>query len=170
MESPSYDVPKSIQNGSLDLGFSVHRVDWAETVEVARQPLYLAVPANHPLAERKYVSFRDFAREPLIILEKGSNLRANLEQVFSRRGMIPNVVFEVRECNAALQYVGLEFGVSVLPQVPAMDTDKVEILPISDQDKEFVRTVYLLYHKTNPMTPAVQRVRDYIVENYSLNY
>lgn len=169
-ESPSYDVPKSIQNGTLDLGFSVHRVDWAESVEVARQPLYLAVPANHNLARRKYVSFKDFANEPLIMLEKGSNLRANLEQVYSRRGVIPNVVFEVRECNAALQYVGLEFGVSVLPQVPAMDTDKVEILPISDQDKEFVRTVYLLYHKTNPMPPAVRRVRDYIVENFALNY
>lgn len=169
-ESPSYDVPKSIQSGNLDLGFSVHRTDWAECVEVARQPLYLAVPANHPLAEHKYVSFKDFANEPLIMLEKGSNLRANLEQVYSRRGVIPNIVFEVRECNAALQYVGLEFGVSVLPQVPAMDTDKVEILPISDQDKEFVRTVYLIYHKTNPMPPAVKRVRDYIVENFALNY
>ena len=168
-ESPSYDVPKSIQAGTLDLGFSFHRADWAECVEVARQPLYLAVPAKHPLAERRYVSFKDFSSEPIIMLEKGSNLRSNMEQVYARHGMIPNVVFDVRECNAALQYVGLEFGVAVLPQVPAMDTDKVEILPISDQDKEFVRSVYLVYHKTNPITPATRKVLDYIVENFALN-
>ena len=166
--SASYDVLNLIHSGALDLGFCLHKADWAESVEVVRQPLYLAVPHGHPLATRRYVSFQDFAHEPQIMLERGSNLRANMDLVFSRNGIIPNVVFEVRECNAALQYVGLEFGVAVLPQVPAMDSDKVSILPISDQSKEFVRTVYLTYHKTNPMTPAAQKVRNYILENFAL--
>lgn len=167
-ESTSYDILNQIQSGALDLGFSLHRAEWAQSVEIVRQPLYLAVPANHPLAERRYVSFRDFALEPQIMLERGSNLRANMDSVFSQHGVIPNIVFEVRECNAALQYVGLDFGVSVLPQVPAMDSEKVCILPISDQSKEFVRTVYLTYHKTAPMSPAAQKVLDYIVENFAL--
>lgn len=49
---------------------------------------------------------------------------------------------------------GLGIGVSVLPQVPAMDTDKVYIVPISDQEKEFVRTIYLTYPKIHPISPA----------------
>ena len=102
------------------------------------------------------------------MLEHSSNLRSNMDQVFSQHGIIPNIVFEVRECNAALQYVALKFGVSVLPQVPAMDTEKVSIIPISDQDKEFVRTVYLSWSRSRPMSPAAQRVRDYIVEHYSI--
>jgi len=167
-ESPSYEVPRAIQAGTLDLGFSVHRVDWTECVEVARQPLLLAVPANHRLAQQSDASFSDFAKEPIIMLEKGSNLCANMEKVFSRHGVIPDVVFNVRECNAALQYVGMDFGVAVLPRVPAMDTDKVVILPISDRDREFIRSVYLIYNKTTPMTPATRRVRDYILENYVL--
>ena len=92
-----------------------------------------------------------------------------MDQVFSQHGIIPNIVFEVRECNAALQYVGLGFGVSVLPQVPAMDTDKVYIVPISDQEKEFVRTIYLTYPQIHPISPAAQKVRDYIIQNCALN-
>lgn len=143
------------------------RDDWAESVIIMRQPLYLAVPSDHPLAARHSVTFDDFAREPQVMLDKPSSLRTQMDRIFAQRGAVPNVVFEVRECNAALQYVALKFGVSVLPQVPAMDTEKVSIIPISDQDKEFVRTVYLSWSRSRPMSPAAQRVRDYIVEHYS---
>ena len=168
VESSSYDILSQIQAGKLDLGFSLHQADWAESVGIIRQPLYLTVPANHPLSSRSCVSFADFSHEPQIMLEQGSNLRSNLDQIFAMRGVIPNIVFEVRECNAALQYVGLGFGVSVLPQVPAMDSDKVFVLPISDQDKEFVRTVYFTFRRGRPLSPAAQRVREHIIRNYSL--
>lgn len=167
-ESSSYDILSQLQSGALDLGFSVHQAEWAESVGIMRQPLYLAVPASHPLAGRHYASFADFAHEPQIMLEQGSNLRSNLDQIFALHGVIPNIVFEVRECNAALQYVGLGFGVSVLPQVPAMESDKVAVLPVSDQDKEFVRTVYFSFHRGHPISPAAQKVKEYIIRNYSL--
>ena len=167
-ESASYDILNLIQSGELDMGFSVHQADWAESVGVVRQPLYLAVSSQHPLANAGYVSFQDFAKEPQIMLERGSNLRAKMDQLFSQQKIIPNIVFEVRECNAALQYVGLGFGVSVLPQVPAMDSDKVSILPIADHEQEFVRTVYFTYPKRQTLSPAAQTVKEYIIENYRL--
>ena len=167
-EGPSFDIFNQVKAGELDMAFGMHRDDWAESVIIMRQPLYLAVPSDHPLAARHSVTFDDFAREPQVMLDKPSSLRTQMDRIFAQRGSVPNVVFEVRECNAALQYVALKFGVSVLPQVPAMDTEKVSIIPISDQDKEFVRTVYLSWSRSRPMSPAAQRVRDYIVEHYSI--
>lgn len=167
-EGPSFDIFNQVKAGELDMAFGMHRDDWAESVIIMRQPLYLAVPSDHPLAARHSVTFDDFAREPQVMLDKPSSLRTQMNRIFAQRGAVPNVVFEVRECNAALQYVALKFGVSVLPQVPAMDTEKVSIIPISDQDKEFVRTVYLSWSRSRPMSPAAQRVRDYIVEHYSI--
>ena len=167
-EGPSFDIFNQVKAGELDMAFGMHRDDWAESVIIMRQPLYLAVPSDHPLAARHSVTFDDFAREPQVMLDKPSSLRTQMDRIFAQRGAVPNVMFEVRECNAALQYVALKFGVSVLPQVPAMDTEKVSIIPISDQDKEFVRTVYLSWSRSRPMSPAAQRVRDYIVEHYSI--
>lgn len=167
-EAPSYDIFTKLKNGELDLGFCLHQADWAKSVKVVRQPLYLAVPSGHHLAGRRSVTFLDFAHEPQIMLERSSSLRNQVDRVFSQHGIIPNVMFEVRECNAALQYVGLKFGVSVLPQVPAMESEKVDIIPISDQDREFVRIINLTWSDTRPMSPATKTVRDYIIRHFSL--
>ena len=167
LEATSFDVCSELQKGGLDLAFCMEQDDSMESVPIMRQPLYLAVPSNHPLADRKSVSFDDFAREPAVMLDKSNNLRILMDQIYSRRGVIPNVVFEVRECNAALQYVALRFGVSVVPEVPALKNDLVSVIPIEDPEQEFVRTVYLCWNKNRLLSPPAMRVRDYIQEHYA---
>ncbi|WP_294856174.1 LysR family transcriptional regulator [uncultured Oscillibacter sp.] len=167
-EAPSRDIFSRIQSGDLDLGFSFHRGDWAQSVGVMRQPLYLAVPFGHRLAGEHAVTFLEFASEPQVMLEPASDLRTRLDQIFSQRGVVPTIAFEVRECNAALQYVGLKFGVAVLPYVPSMESEKVVVLPISDDGKEFSRIVNLTYSKERILSPAAILVRDYILGNFAL--
>jgi DNA-binding transcriptional LysR family regulator len=166
-EGTSFDILNQLKSGGLDLAFCMHLDSTIESVMIMRQPLYLAVPANHPLAGRDSVSFAEFAREPMVMLDKRSSLRSVVDQVFAQRGLVPAVMFEVRECNAALQYVSLQFGVSVLPRVPAMDNEKVSVIPIEDPQQSFVRTVYLSWSKILPLSPAAKRVRDYIVGHYA---
>jgi len=101
------------------------------------------------------------------MLDKPSSLRMLTDRIFTRRGVIPNVVFEVRECNAALQYVALKFGVAILPDVPAMKTERVCAIPISDEAREFVRTVYLSWDRSRPLTPPAQQVRNLIVREFA---
>lgn len=168
-ELPSYEVLSGIQSGKLDIGLTLHRAEWAESVGILRQPLYLAVPVEHPLATKTSVTFMDFAHEPQIMIERSTNVRSNIERLYERYNIIPNVVFEVRECNSAVQYVSLGFGVSIIPWVPAMDTDRIRVIPISEHDEEFVRTVYLTYHKNHPLSPAAREIRDYILKNYALS-
>lgn len=55
----------------------------------------------------------------------------------------------------------------LLPQVPAMENEKVVVIPISDEVSSFVRTVYLSWTKRRLLSPAARRVRGYIVENYA---
>lgn len=166
-EAPSFDLFQMLKNGQLDFAFCLHQDEDFESIVVMRQPLYLAVPEHHALAKRESVVFEDFARESIVMLDKPSNLRTQLDQVFARNGLSPNVVFEVRECNAALQYVALRFGVSVLPQVPAMENERVVVLPISDPDPAFIRTVYFSWMKGRPLSPAAKRVKEHILAHYT---
>ena len=166
-EAPSFDLFQQLKKGGLDLAFCLHQDPDIESVTIMRQPLYLAVPEHHPLAKRESVCFEDFAREPIVMLDKPSSLRQKMDEIYYQHDLTPNVVFEVRECNAALQYVALRFGVSVLPQVPAMENEKVVTIPISDETSSFVRTVCLSWMKNRPLSPAARRVRDYIVEYYA---
>ena len=166
-ENTSFDIFNLLKNGKLDLAFCAHRDTWADSITVMKQPLYLTVPIGHPLAERASVSFEDFAREPFVMLDKPSSLRTQIDRIFTQRGVIPNVVFEVRECNAALQYVALKFGVTVVPEVPAMKTERVCAIPIADAGKDFVRSVYLSWDRSRPLSPVVTRVRNLIVQKYA---
>lgn len=166
-EAPSFDIFTQLKKGALDLAFCMHLDEELDRVTIMKQPLYLAVPSAHPLAARSFVTFDDFCREPMVMLDKPSSLRTQMDQLFTQRGATADVVFEVRECNAALQYVALGFGISVLPRVPAMDNEKVVVLPIADGDQAFVRTVYLAWPKHHPLSPAAQRVKEHIVGYYA---
>ncbi len=166
-EGSSTEVLSMISSGHIDLGFSLHQAPWAQSIAVLKQPLYLAVPAGHRLAGHKSATIADFIDEPQIMLGPESNLRNSLNHLFASRGYIPKIMFEVKECNAALQYVGMGFGVSVLPEVPAMESGKVSVLTLHDGDPDFIRTVYLTFHKTHPLSPASQKVRDYIAGHCS---
>lgn len=168
LEAPSFDIFEQLKSGGLDLAFCMHRDEDLASAMIMKQPLYLAVPIDHPLAGRQFIRFEDFAQEPMVMLDKPSSLRTQVDRVFAQRGTVAKVVFEVRECNAALQYVALHFGVSVLPDVPAMKNEKVAAIPIVHEQDAFVRTVYLSWSKKRPLTPAVKRVRDYIVQHYAL--
>ena len=148
-EASSLDVLGQIQAGDLDAGVVFHLADWAE----------------HPLAQRQSVDFLDFAREPQVMLKQGNSLRLTLDHVYAKFGMIPNVVFEVKELNAALQYVALGFGLSVIPPVPINRPDKVRLVPIAHPQEDFRRTVYFAYSKTRPLSPLVQGMCTYIREN-----
>ena len=168
-ESTSHEILDQLKQGELDLAFCMHRDENLESVPVMHQQLYLAVPKEHPLAKRKSVTFADFGHEPIVMLDKNSSLRILVDRFFMKNNTVPNVMFVVRECNAALQYVALNFCVSILPQVPAMETEKIAIIPIEDAGHDFVRTVYFTWMKNRSFSPAVKRIRNYIAEHYTLS-
>lgn len=172
-EAPDLDILSQLKDGELDICFGLSSPEtWGgrfpdiQAAELFRQTLYLAVPRGHRLAERRTVRTEDFSGEPQIMLGRSSALRVQMDRIFSRRGIIPHIAFEVKECNAALQYVGLNLGVAVLPYVPAMNSGKIATVSIEeDGDRdEFVRSVYLMHHRTRNMSAAVIRVLEYIRE------
>ncbi len=167
VEDTSFDIFSQLKERKLDLAFCTNRGEWADSVTILKQPLYLAVSLEHPLAKRSIVSFADYAREPLIVLDSGNSLRAQLDRAFQERGMIPNIVFEVRECNAALQYVALNFGVALLPMVPAMRSERVCAIPVEENGEALVRAVFLSWNREYPLSPPAQLVRNFIVQRYA---
>ena len=61
--------------------------------------------------------------------------------------VVPRIAFEVHTCNTALQYVALNLGVAVLPHVPAMDDERISVIPLFENDREISRIVYLSWKK-----------------------
>ena len=166
-EATPDELAQMVQSGALDLAFSPRKEADAENVHVMNQPLYLAVPTGHPLSSKKAVTFADFSNEPLILLQRSSVLRKQIDEGYREQGLKSKPILEVKECNVALQYVRLEFGVAVIPEVPSADIGRVVMLPILDGDKEYARPVYLFQSNKRKLSKTAELFRSFVISQFS---
>lgn len=52
MEDTSYNICEQLKNGKLDLAFTTGRDEALDGVTMTKQPLYLTVYLEHPLAKK----------------------------------------------------------------------------------------------------------------------
>lgn len=160
----SRKILEMIKNDDVDLGFSMQTAEDVSNVPLFYQPLFLVVANTHPLAKLPSVSTIDIIKEPIIVLDEDSNLRSVVNDIYNKVNAIPNVAFEVKECNAALQFVARGMGISILPHVPAVEAIPVKFIPINETS--YRRMVYLIWNKKKELSSASQHVRDFLINNY----
>jgi LysR family transcriptional regulator, hydrogen peroxide-inducible genes activator len=100
--------------------------------ELLREPLYLAVPKNHPLASRKRAHLPQIEGESFLLLKEGHCFRENTLAACSRARMEPNVVFESGQFATILAMVAANTGVSVVPKMAVEKRDGCRFIPIAD--------------------------------------
>lgn len=163
----SFDILNELRNDHLDLAFCMHQSEDTSSVPIMWQQLYLVVPSSHPLARKNSVQFADFAELPLVMLERTSSIRDEVERIWHSHDVTPKIAFEVKGCDAAIQFVSLNFGVSILPMVPAMNSFAVKALSLDE--KIFRRMIFLIWSADRILPSAVREVRDFILKNYAIN-
>ncbi|MFI2646007.1 LysR family transcriptional regulator [Streptomyces sp. NPDC018610] len=92
------------------------------------EPLWLAVPTGHRLAERRRVRLAEVAAEPFILLKPGYGLRSVTETLCREAGFAPLVGFEGEEVHTLRGLVAAGLGVSLIPSSP--DTAATPDFPI----------------------------------------
>jgi LysR family transcriptional activator of glutamate synthase operon len=82
---------------------------------LAKDPLLLAVPDEHPLAHREEITIADIEHEPLVTLLPTSRLRALTESLCEQAGFMPDIAFQCDELSTAQGYVSAGLGVAIVP-------------------------------------------------------
>ncbi len=155
-----------LKDGKIDLAFCVKPSKETRFVPILEQELFVVVPNNHPFARRKEISLSELENEPFVFLNKNSGLREMLDDIFRNLGIKPNIVFEVEECNAVMTFVSLNFGISIIPKVPALDNSDLSVLKIVHP--KCSRTVYMAWMENRYMTPPVKKIKEFIINGYGL--
>ncbi len=117
-ELPLAEQLEGLKNGQLDVGFvRGPLVDRELAYEcVRREPLMLAVPADHPLAGRKRLTLASVAREPFVFFPRARapaffDLLLGLCQ---KAGFTPQIRHEAPQADV-LSLVAAGFGISIMP-------------------------------------------------------
>jgi LysR family hydrogen peroxide-inducible transcriptional activator len=122
-----------------------------EAMEIAEDPIVVAMPRNHPLGRHKMVGHDDLAHEQLLLIEDGHCLRGHSLQACRIVDPDRNEVFQATSLRTLVQMVAAELGITLMPQI-AVDSElastrNVVIRPLYP-DRPF-RTLVLAWRSTS---------------------
>ena len=117
VEDSTPRLVEQLQSGDLDIAVASLPVKNPDIIcsELFREPLFLAVSKQHPLAGRPTVDLRAFADEPLLLLKEGHCLRDNVLMACTRARAELRSVFETNQLESIFQLIRAGFGVTLVP-------------------------------------------------------
>jgi len=129
---------ESLRNGRIDLGFVL--LPFGErslAVErMIRDPLLLAVPADHPLAKKRRVRLKEAEACDFVAFPRTGSLGYHRRIVDTCRhaGFMPRIVRETAPMESVIGLVASGIGIAIVPSMARrLRLDNVAYLPILDK-------------------------------------
>ncbi len=143
IEDTTPRLVEQLQAGDLDLALSALPVRNPDIVcsELAREPLFLAVAAQHPLAGESAVDLQNLRNERLLLLKEGHCLREDVLMTCTRAKAELRSIFETDQLASIFQLVRAGFGVTVIPAMASSHSAACKLVPL--QANSFRRIGYL---------------------------
>ena len=161
-------VAPLLVRGEVDLVLSTVR---SQDPAVVRQrlldePLRLAVPVDHPLAQQREVRLADAASEPFLMLPPSSSLRRLCDDLCRSAGFDPTVGFEGEDVHTLRGFVAAGLGVALLPgsgpQSAEGALERVRYLDLVDVPA--IREISLCWPADRRLLPAAELFRQHVVD------
>lgn len=110
-------IAEAVRRGRADLGICTAEAESAglETLPLFQDRMMLACPADHALAKRRAVRWRELAAEPLVLMREGTGLRELVDRTFAELGEQVAPVQQVAHVGTAVGMVGAGLGLAILP-------------------------------------------------------
>jgi len=112
---------EALAEGRLDIGFvraPVVTPPGIVTARLRREPVFIALPPDHPLIEEDSIAAASLAGEPFVIpdQEAGTSFHHHTMAVAQRGGFAPRLAHRGRDLIAVATMVALGLGVAVVPE------------------------------------------------------
>jgi DNA-binding transcriptional LysR family regulator len=108
-----------------------------QLTELARTPMVLVLPVDHPLAGRAKVLITDLADLDFIDSPIGYGNRSVADRAFEAAGVRRRVSIEITDIATATTYVRNGLGVALLPRFAIGTDDEVASLPVAGADLDW---------------------------------
>jgi LysR family transcriptional regulator, carnitine catabolism transcriptional activator len=154
------EIKRLVRAGEVDLGVGTSLDPDAEAeleeVPLLEDRLVALLPADHALAQKRSVSWRELAAQPLIVLGSGSPLRALVERAFRSNGIAVMPAYEVSFSSTVISMVAAGMGVAALPVNARQVTPKVRVAVRPLVRPVVPRRVSLFKRRDSGLSPAAE--------------
>ena len=149
-----------IFGGTLAESYSIEGL---ELVELLEDPLYLVLPAEHPLARKRNIRLSDLAHEPWIGGPVDCECTALIRRSCAVAGYDPRIAFEIDDYGAVQGLVAAGVGVSLIAEM-GLSSVREDIVVRSLGRDAPVRRVYAAVHDGGYRSPATAAMLDVLRE------
>lgn len=157
---PQEDFPRLTREYDIVLA---HRLDhappWPDTVTATtllREPLDVAMPADHPLAAKRRVTPRDVADEPWITVHDGFPVLAVIEAIAASAGRRLHLAHRINEFTVVAEAVAAGGGIALMPRWTTRRHPALVLRPLSRVQAR--RHIDALYRPERTARSAVRAV------------
>jgi LysR family hydrogen peroxide-inducible transcriptional activator len=163
-EEKTEDILKMLDQGRLDAGLLALPVDdpGLEMEILFEEPFVTAMPANHPLSDKKTICLKDLEGEELLLLEEGHCLREHALAVCEMAGAHERVDFHATSMETLRQMVATNAGVTLMPVLavkpPIPKTDNIAIRPFVTPAPS--RTIVLVWRGSSPLGKFLRQLAE----------
>nr|WP_315847215.1 LysR substrate-binding domain-containing protein [uncultured Achromobacter sp.] len=119
-EATTHEQVQALEAGRADIGFLRTPGSTTPTLRfetLLREPIHVALPAEHPLADDPVVALAALKDEPFVASPRrlGQGFHDQLIQLCQTAGFVPRVAQEARQLQTVVALVAAGFGVALLP-------------------------------------------------------
>lgn len=130
-------IETTVAEGALDCGLGPSCGEPSLTfIPIGSERLYLGVPADHRLAQRRSVAVKELASERLLALGSGNRLLENVQHLAKASGAMVVDDYVGTSLDAIRQMVSIGMGCSLFPELYARaefrNAEDVRLLEVSD--------------------------------------
>ena len=174
LQADSAESINRVLDGTVDLALVGQntRNETCIFLPFCQDELVIATPiTNHYLSLRnKPVTFGDFIKDPIIIREKGSGTKKEMDLFLERIGITPgdlNVIARMNDLESIKKSIVNGLGISILSARSALDLQKTkQILLFPLEESAHKRTFYIVYSKNRILKPHVRQFIQFVQNFY----
>lgn len=163
----SYGLLEMLLNRQIDVAIAnlsksqIETLDKTADIRVfSRDVVHVLVNASHPLSSKSEIELLELANEPLIMLNKNSSIRNQMELAFIQNGISPSIIYECPEIHSLVGMLQSEAAISFLSSRVASQCIQPPTLSIPLKPNIETQTV-VMYLKENSKESILKRFADY---------
>ena len=174
IQADSAESINRVLDGTVDLALVGQntRDETCVFLPFCQDELVIATPiTNHYLSlQNKTVTFEDFIKDPIIIREKGSGTKKEMDLFLEQIGVTPNdlnVIARMNDLEGIKKSIVNGLGISILSARSAIDLQKTkQILLFPLEESAHKRTFYIVYSKNRILKPHVRQFIQFVQNFY----
>jgi LysR family transcriptional activator of glutamate synthase operon len=140
------------------------RGDDIECQIVFIDPILVAVPKGHRLADRNSVSLTELRDEWFVGVKRGYGTRDLVDSICKLVGFEPKYVYEGDEPARLNSLVEAGIGIAFIPSTAKYSREHIHYLQV--ENHELVREIALLWHRGRYISTAALEFREVVVEYF----